>query len=582
VLLEDVDAVFVDRSVQPEGGGRGTGVTFSGLLNALDGVASQEGRLFFMTTNHIEKLDPALIRPGRCDVKLEVRRASRPQARRLYLRFFPEAPAKAADAFAAALPEFELSMAALQGYLLEHKTDPTGALAHTARLLRTTKPLAVDRMTIFEHLRRVGLEGWAALFNYHGYHFKTDLRGLAIDTVKAWSGYMRIDVKALRRMELLLSSDEGLMRDYQLADMATIKELFIATFGSESSAALPPEAKWHSQDESTIALTDTDGSEQSFAGSVHAGENLRDQDIPSELATVTREATGSPQLSHLADSLCRALMVNGKAAASVWQVRALLFDHSHSAAAVLAHAPLLVSPAVPCGVDAVQVDELSAYDWLRRAGLEHHVDALEDKGYVTARSMYGLTDAILKEHCDLKNDGDRKALVALATADAAHPRTLLGFTSPGYARLRSTFLEAFPESGLGEADCATEFANRLSDSTGHSRISLLQLEAHLAKYGKGEGAGPLAALRAINTELLEKTRPERPAKKEEPEPTEWVYGWLKAQSLEHHAQKFIENRMCDAAAFQLEPQLDIKDLKETFGVRKEGEARRILAMVQAL
>lgn len=35
------------------------------LLNALDGVAAAEGRLLFMTTNYIERLDQALIRPGR-------------------------------------------------------------------------------------------------------------------------------------------------------------------------------------------------------------------------------------------------------------------------------------------------------------------------------------------------------------------------------------------------------------------------------------------------------------------------------------------------------------------------------------
>ena len=46
----------------------GRKVSFSGLLNALDGVRSQEGRIVFMSTNHIEKLDPALLRPGRADL----------------------------------------------------------------------------------------------------------------------------------------------------------------------------------------------------------------------------------------------------------------------------------------------------------------------------------------------------------------------------------------------------------------------------------------------------------------------------------------------------------------------------------
>ncbi|KAJ8071871.1 hypothetical protein OCU04_002179 [Sclerotinia nivalis] len=43
-------------------------ISLSALLNVIDGVASQEGRILIMTTNHIEKLDEALIRPGRVDM----------------------------------------------------------------------------------------------------------------------------------------------------------------------------------------------------------------------------------------------------------------------------------------------------------------------------------------------------------------------------------------------------------------------------------------------------------------------------------------------------------------------------------
>jgi len=50
------------------GGGR---ISLSALLNILDGVASQEGRVLIMTTNHIEKLDEALIRPGRVDMTIK-------------------------------------------------------------------------------------------------------------------------------------------------------------------------------------------------------------------------------------------------------------------------------------------------------------------------------------------------------------------------------------------------------------------------------------------------------------------------------------------------------------------------------
>lgn len=44
----------------------------SDLLNALDGICSSHGRILFMTTNHPEKLDAAILRPGRCDLKIEL------------------------------------------------------------------------------------------------------------------------------------------------------------------------------------------------------------------------------------------------------------------------------------------------------------------------------------------------------------------------------------------------------------------------------------------------------------------------------------------------------------------------------
>lgn len=63
-------------------------VTFSGFLNALDGVASGEERIIFMTTNHPERLDPALIRPGRVDLSVLIDDASPTQAKRLFTQFY--------------------------------------------------------------------------------------------------------------------------------------------------------------------------------------------------------------------------------------------------------------------------------------------------------------------------------------------------------------------------------------------------------------------------------------------------------------------------------------------------------------
>lgn len=70
------------------GPGMDMGITMSGLLNAIDGVASQEGRVLIMTTNYPEKLDDALIRPGRVDMKIEFTLASKQQIRELFLRMY--------------------------------------------------------------------------------------------------------------------------------------------------------------------------------------------------------------------------------------------------------------------------------------------------------------------------------------------------------------------------------------------------------------------------------------------------------------------------------------------------------------
>lgn len=80
LLIEDVDAATLpvgrSRKQAPPASANGSappspedrpGVSLSGLLNAIDGVASPEGRVLMLTTNHPERLDAALVRPGRVD-----------------------------------------------------------------------------------------------------------------------------------------------------------------------------------------------------------------------------------------------------------------------------------------------------------------------------------------------------------------------------------------------------------------------------------------------------------------------------------------------------------------------------------
>ena len=88
-------------------------LSLSGLLNILDGVASQEGRVLIMTTNHLEKLDKALIRPGRVDMIVKFDKADHGMVAAIFQAIF--APLEGDDVVAAAAAK-----AALDGAKVRH------------------------------------------------------------------------------------------------------------------------------------------------------------------------------------------------------------------------------------------------------------------------------------------------------------------------------------------------------------------------------------------------------------------------------------------------------------------------------
>jgi len=153
VLLEDADAAFSNRRIQTDADGyRGANVTFSGLLNALDGVASAEERILFLTTNHADRLDSALVRPGRVDMTVRLGEATRWQTGTLWDRFYGDLDRDGGfkARFLERLDELGIleneggeqrgsarrtSTAALQGLFLYNKGDMEGAIAMAPGLL---------------------------------------------------------------------------------------------------------------------------------------------------------------------------------------------------------------------------------------------------------------------------------------------------------------------------------------------------------------------------------------------------------------------------------------------------------------
>jgi hypothetical protein len=69
VLFEDIDCLFETREDEND---KDTKALLGTVLNVLDGAMSPDGVVFIATTNYIDKLDSALIRDGRFDLKINV------------------------------------------------------------------------------------------------------------------------------------------------------------------------------------------------------------------------------------------------------------------------------------------------------------------------------------------------------------------------------------------------------------------------------------------------------------------------------------------------------------------------------
>lgn len=63
-------------------------LTLSGVLNALDGFMGLDGAILIFTTNHVEKIDPAVIRPGRMTLNLELGKMTSDDANLLIAKNF--------------------------------------------------------------------------------------------------------------------------------------------------------------------------------------------------------------------------------------------------------------------------------------------------------------------------------------------------------------------------------------------------------------------------------------------------------------------------------------------------------------
>ena len=107
--------------------------TLSALLNHIDGSGATHGRIVTMTSNHVDVLDPALIRPGRTDVHMRLGMCSRQQIRAFFGLFFPDV--SPLPPMLQELPDNVLSPAEVSSAMLQFRNRPMRAIERLTELV---------------------------------------------------------------------------------------------------------------------------------------------------------------------------------------------------------------------------------------------------------------------------------------------------------------------------------------------------------------------------------------------------------------------------------------------------------------
>lgn len=128
VVFEDIDCIFKERKSNDEAR---NSITFSGLLNALDGIGTRDNMITFITTNYKNNLDNALIRPGRIDYIMTFEAANKEQIMDMYKAFTCSDSIEQCKQFYKQISSINITnitTSLLQQYLMKYIDEPIKAI----------------------------------------------------------------------------------------------------------------------------------------------------------------------------------------------------------------------------------------------------------------------------------------------------------------------------------------------------------------------------------------------------------------------------------------------------------------------
>jgi len=126
LLIEDIDSFFGTKKDKRKS--KVDGVTFSNLINCINGVISNPGRILFVTSNYMRDMDDALIRKGRIDYIFTLNECDEYQAQAMFVNFFPDSDSYDHKAFGK--KGVGHTPGDLQQHLLDYEDDVKGAISN--------------------------------------------------------------------------------------------------------------------------------------------------------------------------------------------------------------------------------------------------------------------------------------------------------------------------------------------------------------------------------------------------------------------------------------------------------------------
>ena len=104
-------------------------LTLSCLLNIFDGILETPGRIIILTTNYPDKIDKALLRPGRIDINIELKKASSDTINRILSSFYD------VDTKNIIFEDYILTPATVSNICLENKNDINNSILIIKKLI---------------------------------------------------------------------------------------------------------------------------------------------------------------------------------------------------------------------------------------------------------------------------------------------------------------------------------------------------------------------------------------------------------------------------------------------------------------